>query len=114
MNAPTPPQPPPTKADWANAARQALTKAMRQVQSMQRQLEETNVAQAQKPGPCPTAETVGMEIMLSILTKLLTDSDGLNYVDLGDGVFDVRVDLTDEEIEFLQRLRTTLDVGRPH
>lgn len=63
---------------------------------------------AEALGPFPTIESVGLEIFLSILTKLLTDTDGRNYVDLELGVFDCRVDLTDEETEVLKRLRTAL------
>lgn len=65
-------------------------------------------------GPFPTIESVSLEIFLSILSKLVVDqSDGhdQHYVDLDMGVFDVRINLTDEETEVLKRLRTALTDG---
>lgn len=57
--------------------------------------------------PLPTVENVGNEIMLSILCKLLAvpDNGDQHYVDLDVGVFDCRIDLTDEETDVLRRLK---------
>jgi hypothetical protein len=47
-----------------------------------------------------------MSLAEQILRKLLTD-DGWeqHYVDLGNGIFDCRVDLTDEEVAYCRTLR---------
>lgn len=65
-------------------------------------------------GPFPTIESVSLEIFLSILSKLVYDADGRDqhYVDLDMGVFDVRLNLTEEETEVLKRLRTALVDGQ--
>lgn len=62
-------------------------------------------------GEYPTMENVANEIMLSILSKLVYDHSGSeqHYVDLDLGVFDVHLNLTDEETDVLKRLRAVLE-----
>jgi hypothetical protein len=65
------------------------------------------------PGPYPTVETVGVELCLSILTKILATQERGGYVDLEYNrvVLDCGVWLTDEELDLLRRLEAARTDG---